>query len=210
MSGTYTVYFEVNDIFFEMELENSKQAVELAKQIVGALSTMPKDGSGKDDTMKVTISGEGDWPWYTLEEAVDKAVTIVYGRAVGKSATKAHQITYDEYPPLYEYYKEVTIEVHEILKGDMEATTVTCLEFGGETEDVICIERNQVPVELGSEYIFFLNEYGATLAPWTLLPVEDDMVLTKGKVVPESEGSDEVTELSATEYLKAIKSVLED
>ena len=210
MRSTYTVYFVLDDIFFEMEIENSKQAVERAKQIVDALSTMLKDGSIKEDTMKLTIASERDYPWYTLEEAVDKAVTIAYGKVVEKSETKVHKISNGDWYTDYEYYKEVTIEAFEIIKGDMDANTVTCLEFGGETEDVICIDNGQVSVELGKEYILFLNQYGAALAPWTLLPVEDGMVLTKGKVVPESKGSDEVNEISVEEYIRAIKSVLAD
>lgn len=210
MSGTYTVYFEINNILFEMEIENSKRALENAKQIVDALSTMPKDGSVKDNALKVTISGEGDWPWYTLEEAVDKAVTIAYGKAVEKSETKVHKLSEGDWYTDYAYYKEITIEVLEILKGDMDTATFTYFEAGGETEDVIYIENHQEPVKLGKEYIFFLNQYGIVFSPQVLLPVEDDMVLTKGKVVPESKGSDEVTEVSIEEYLKAIKSVLAD
>jgi hypothetical protein len=210
MSGTYTVYFVIDDIFFEMEIENSKQEVEKAKQIVDALSTMPKDGSVKDNTLKVTIYGEGDWPWYTLEEAVDKAVTIVYGKAVEKSETKKHKISAGDWYTDYEYYKEVTIEVLENLKGDMDARTFTYFEVGGETEDVIRIKKHQEPVELGKEYIFLLNQYDIALSPQTLLPVEDGVVLTKGKVAPESKGSDEVNEISVGEYIRGIKSVLAD
>lgn len=132
----------------------------------------------------------------------------MYGRAVGKSATKAHQITYDEYSPLYEYYKEVSIEVIDVLKGNMDATTVICLEFGGETEEVIYIEKSQEPIELGEEYILFLNKHGATLNPMTLLKVNEDVVLTEGKLIPESDVSTFSTEVSVESYLNAIKSVL--
>ena len=202
MSGTYTVYFVIDDIFFEMEIENSKQDVEKAKQIVDALSTMPKDGSVKEDTMKLTIASERDYPWYTLEEAVDKAVTIAYGKAVEKSETKGNTV--------YEYYKEVTIEVLEIIKGDKDTKTFTYFETGGETEDAIYKVNGKEAVELGKEYIFFLKQYGAHLSPEALLPVEDGVVLTKGKVAPESKGSDEVNEISVGEYIRAINSVLAD
>ena len=92
----------------------------------------------------------------------------------------------------------------------MDTATFTYFEAGGETEDVIYIENHQEPVELGKEYIFFLNQYDIALSPQTLLPVEDGVVLTKGKVAPEPKGSDEVNEISVEEYIKAINSVLAD
>ena len=157
----------------------------------------------------IVITSNNSWPYYTFESAIDTAVTIVHGRAVGKSDTKAHQITFDEQPS-YEYYKEVSIEVIDILKGDMDATTVTYLEFGGETEDAIYIYEGKEQLKLGSEYVLFLNQYGAALSPKTLLVVEDDVVLTQGKLVPESDVSTLSIEISVESYLNAIKSVLSE
>ena len=166
--------------------------------------------SGDDTEKEVIVIEGGLYPAYTFSEAIEEAVTIVYGRAVGKSATKAHQITYDDYSPLYEYYKEVSIEVIDILKGNMDAATVICLEFGGETEEAIYIEKSQEPIELGEEYILFLNKHGAAISPMALLKVNEDVVLTEGKLVPESDVSTFSTEVSVESYLNAIKAVLEE
>ena len=166
-----------------------------------------KDSKSQSDKEKVVITGSGTWPHHTFESAIDEAVTIVYGKAVGKSNTKVHQISFGEQPS-YEYYKEVAIEVIDILKGDMDADTVTYLEFGGETEDVIYIYEDKEELKLGSEYVLFLNQYGAALNPMTLLEVDEDAVLTQGKLIPESEVSTLSTEVSVESYLNAIKSVL--
>ena len=102
------------------------------------------------------------------------------------------------------------IEVIDILKGNMDAATVICLEFGGETEEAIYIEKSQEPIELGEEYILFLNKHGAAISPMALLKVNEDVVLTEGKLVPESDVSTFSTEVSVESYLNAIKAVLEE
>ena len=83
--------------------------------------------------------------------------TQTNGKAVEKSETKVHKLSEGDWYTDYAYYKEITIEVLEILKGDMDTATFTYFEAGGETEDVIYIENHQEPVKLGKEYIFFLN-----------------------------------------------------
>ena len=166
-----------------------------------------KSNNTQNNKEKIVITSNNSWPYYTFESAIDTAVTIVHGRAVEKSDTKAHQITFGEQPSS-EYYKEVSIDVIDILKGDMDATTVTYLEFGGETEDAIYIYEGKEQLKLGSEYVLFLNQYGAALSPKTLLVVEDNVVLTQGKLVPELDVSTLSTEISVESYLNAIKSVL--
>ena len=178
--------------------------------IIGGVSICHKNGNTESTIEKKVIKGEGMWPAYTFSSAVDEAVTIVYGKVLGKSDTKVHQVAYVNGQSHNEYYKEVSIEVIDILKGNMDETTVTYLEFGEETEDVIYIFDDIESVELDGEYIFFLNEYGAALSPMTLLPVDDNTVLTQGKIMPESEVSTLSTDVSVESYLSAIASALAD
>ena len=178
--------------------------------ILAGICINHKNSNAKNNTEKKVITGEGMWPAYTFSSAVDEAVTIVYGKVLGKSDTKVHQVAYVNGQSHNEYYKEVSIEVIDILKGNMDETTVTYLEFGGETEDVIYIFDDIESVELDGEYIFFLNEYGAALSPMTLLPVDDNTVLTQGKIMPESEVSTLSTDVSVESYLSAIASALAD
>jgi hypothetical protein len=72
------------------------------------------------------------------------------------------------------------------------------------------IEKSQEPIELGEEYILFLNKHGAAISPMALLKVNEDVVLTEGKLVPESDVSTFSTEVSVESYLNAIKAVLEE
>ena len=134
---------------------------------------------------KPVIKVNACWSGYTFERAVDEAVTIVYGRVKSKRDT-----LYDNrdvpLPEAFRYYKEVAVEVLEAIKGvaEEESTTIY-LEMGGETEDVIYILEGIDPVAIGEEYIFFLNEHGVFLSPWTLLSVSDGVVQTGGLICSE-------------------------
>ena len=174
--------------------------------ILGGVCIFHKSGNVE----KKVIKGEGMWPAYSFASAIDEAATIVYGRVVDKSATKVHQMAYINGKSYNEYYKEVSVEVLDILKGDMDDTTVTYLEFGGETKDVIYVFEDIEPVEINGEYIFFLNNYGAALSPMTLLPVDNGTVLTQGKIMPTFETGTRSSGVSVESYLRAIESVLEE
>lgn len=58
------------------------------------------------------------WPSYDFEEAIDKAVI---GTVTAKSETKVHE-GYDDSNRILirEYYKDVTIEVESVFKGDAD------------------------------------------------------------------------------------------
>ena len=165
-----------------------------------------------NNTEKIVVRGEGMWPSHTFESAVDEASTIVYGRVVDKSDTKVHEVANVNGQAYYEYYREVSVEVIDILKGNRDDTTITYLEMGGETEEVIYIFEDMEPVEVNGEYIFFLNKYGAFLSPMTLLPVSNGTVLTQGKIVPADETSQSTrsVNVSVKSYLEAIQSELTD
>ena len=152
------------------------------------------------------------WPSHTFESAVDEASTIVYGRVVDKSDTKVHEVANVNGQAYYEYYREVSVEVIDILKGNRDDTTITYLEMGGETDEVIYIFDDMEPVEVNGEYVFFLNKYGAFLSPMTLLPVSNGTVLTQGKIVPADETSQSTrsVNVSVKSYLEAIQSELTD
>ena len=157
---------------------------------------------------KKVIKGEGMWPFHSFESAIDEATTIVYGRVVDKSGTKVHETANVNGKSYYELYKEVSIEVIDILKGKTDNSLVTYLEFGGETEEVIYVFEDIKPVKINSEYIFFLNKHGAALSPMTLLPVENGTVLGQGKIMPTSETGMPSSDISVESYLGAIESVL--
>lgn len=178
--------------------------------MLGGVCVWHNNGNAESNIEKKVIKGEAMWPAYSFASAVDEAVTIVHGRVVDKSSTKVHQMANVNGQSYNEYYREVSIEVIDILKGKMEDAMVTYLEFGGETEELIYVFDDIEPVEINGEYIFFLNYHGAALSPMTLLPVDNGTVLTQGKIIPTSTTSTLSSDISVESYLREIESALAD
>ena len=118
--------------------------------------------------------------------------------------------------PLREYYKEVTVEVLEAVKGvTAKETAITYTEFGGETDNAIYLYEGLEPVAIGEEYIFFLNERGVFLSPWTLMFVSDGVVQTYG-IIPSEFSSEQQADTKDTthkeykleQYIDAIREEL--
>lgn len=175
------------------------------------ISVIRNDNGAKTNSEEAIVHHiQADWPFYTFDSAIEQATTIAYGKVVKKSKTKIYQTTTSSGYVDKEYYKQVSIEVIDILKGNTDEKNITYLEFGGETNDAIYIWEGVEPVDIGDEYIFFLNPYGAFLSPLTMLPVENGTVLTKGKVAPEAQENqgEKTSDISVETYLEAIKSKL--
>lgn len=157
-----------------------------------ALYIMPKINETKEvsneleTAEKPVIKRYACWAWYDFERAVDEAATIVHGKVKSIGNTQVHETPTSFGEPLREYYKEVTVEVLEAMKGvNVEETTITYIEHGGETDNAIYIYEGLNPVAIGEEYIFFLTERGVFLSPWTLMPVSDGVVETWGLIPSE-------------------------
>ena len=161
------------------------------------------------------------WPAYTFETAVEEASTIIHGKVVDISNTLVHVIgTAGNGSILRECYKEITVEVIEGIKGiDDETASITFIQSGGETEDYVYVVTGIVPVEMGEEYLFFINEKGSSLSPSTLIPVEDGIAQTAGKIAPTvnaiqqtlttNSGQGALEEYDLKQYITAIRGVLE-
>ncbi len=189
------------------------------------------EGKETEEKDKEIIQVSALWPYYSFESAVEEAGTIVYGRVISKSDTRVFEAKYHN-----EYYREVTVEILEKLKGENDEDTVTFIEAGGETENVIYEVSDVAPVEIGAEYIFFLSstrtyvspetrlpllEVRTYLSPKTFLPVKEGTVHTSGKIIPATvdaqqtlsvnQNSDQSSEEEFTleQYLMAIREELE-
>lgn len=156
------------------------------------------------------------WPAYTFETAVEEALVIIHGKVVGKSDTLVH----DMGSGVRELYKEITVEVIEGIKGvDDETASITFIQTGGEIEDYIYFVPGIVPVEMGEEYIFFMNEKGSSLSPETLIPIDDGIAQVAGKIAPTmntsqqtlttNSGQGGLEEYDLNQYITAIRGVLE-
>lgn len=104
------------------------------------------EGKETEEKDKEIIQVSALWPYYSFESAVEEADTIVYGRVISKSDTRVFEAKYHT-----EYYREVTVEILEKMKGAINEETVTFMEAGGENEDVIYLTSGVSPVEIGEE-----------------------------------------------------------
>ena len=167
---------------------------------------------------KEILTAQACWPAYTFETAVEEAAMIIHGKVVDKSDTLVHVMG----SGVRELYKEITVEVVEGIKGvDEETASITFIQTGGEIEDYIYVVPGIVPVEMGEEYIFFINEKGSSLSPDTLIPIKDGIAQTAGKIAPTANTIQQTLtttvvseqcgpeEYNLNQYLTAIRDALE-
>lgn len=158
------------------------------------------------DEKSIVMMNSPCWVDLSFEDAVNNAATIVHGRVLSKRNTLVHKTAALRLDLPGDYSREVTVEVIETIKGEVDSTIVY-LELGRETNISNYVFREIDVVEPDDEYIFFLNEYG-TLSPAELVPVSDGYVLTKGRVAPEASGDQQGETMILEEYIDAIKSQL--
>ena len=162
---------------------------------------------------KQVITSYACWPEYHIDNATEDAAIIVYGIAGPLGETQIHEAHTSDGEIYQEYHRPVEIQVIQMIKGDMDAETITYLDPGGETEDAI-YEFDGVPhVVEGQAYLFFLSRHGTFLNPATYLPVEED-----GTIIPywdmriENEAqtrSNESLPVSIDEYIAEVQQHLE-
>ena len=128
---------------------------------------------------KQVITSYPCWREYHIDNAAEDATTIVYGIAGPLGKTQIHEVTLSSGKVFREYHRPVEIQVIQMIKGDMDAETITYLDPGGETEDTIYEMEGVSHIIEGQAYLLFLTEHGTFLNPATRLPVEED-----GTIIP--------------------------
>ena len=152
---------------------------------------------------KTVVTGYGSWPYYTFEEGVDKAATIVYGKVTNRGAIKDHVIGSAGGEELKEYYQEVSVEPITLIKGSTGWTgKITYLDFDVETDTHIYDTEGLDPLEVGKEYVLILSDRGAPLSPIMVIPVENGKLTSS--FLPE-EIEDSQKEMDVAEYLDLLK-----
>ncbi len=208
-------------------MKKTKNIIAVCILLVGvgaalALYIMPKIFGEKEvfdekqNVEKPVVTDYACWKAYTFEEAIEASTTIVYGKVKSISGTLLHEVPTPDGQVYREYYKDVTVEVLEAIKGVVtKETTTSYLELGGETEDAIYVLEGVDPVAVGEEYIFFLNEHGAFMSPATLVPVTDGVVQIKGMIHPETSSEQQTyaantqsEEYNLEQYISAIREEL--
>lgn len=114
-----------------------------------------------------------DWMYSSFEAAMENAEIIVYGRVVEEG-----EMLEDDSLGL-KYHRYDTVEVIETIRGAEGQDTITFHEWGGETEDAIYRWDTVKLVDIGKEYIFFLDSDGKYFDPTTVVPVNGEVVTTR-------------------------------
>lgn len=154
------------------------------------------------------------WPYYEFDKAVDKATTIVRGKVMSRSTETKGLPIYNQDGTVYDYdyYREVTVEIVECLKGGEVEGKLIYKEPGGESENYVHQFHGVDPLELGAEYIFFLVENNTFLNPSTVIPILDEKVTPSSELMPENLSSAQTygvsDGISVSSYIEAIKAEL--
>ena len=155
------------------------------------------------------------WPYYDLSAATNEAVTIVRGKVLSRSTeTKGLPIIkMDGSIYGYDYYREVTVEVIDVIKGEKKEDTIIYKEPGGETEEYIYEMDGVVPLNIGEEYIFFLMENNTFLNPATVITISNETVNPSPSLAPENTHNTQAYDMAVgipiDDFIEAIKSELE-
>ncbi len=152
-------------------------------------STSENSTSENSTTQKYQRVRYGSFVYYSFEQATNTAATILHGKVISKSDTKTYEYIDSVGKECIEFYKEVTIEVIDALKGDISENTITYIEMSdGETDDYIFTidGLKNILVDIDTEYIFFLNKNGVMISPGCILRVSDGNVIIKGDMLPKS------------------------
>lgn len=116
-----------------------------------------------------------DWPGYTLDDAVEKADHIVYGRVVTRRGPVVYRDV-GQKDGVEEPYIETTLQVIRVLKASgtvsEDSKSILYLEIPAALDGG---RDNNIPASLsiGQEVILFLNTYSRTLGPDFVIPVEN-------------------------------------
>ena len=165
---------------------------------------------------KEVVGGQGLWPYYSFEEAIAEAKTIVYGKTVSRSdvieevTSPPEGFVGGEGVTDTVYYCKVSLEPITLVKGEAgEDGKVVVRDFEVETDTHIYDKADVDPIELDQEYVFFLNEYNVFFTPQMMIPVEDGVVHTTN--VPDSaldENGKAPESIPVDDYIAMIKEAM--
>jgi hypothetical protein len=165
----------------------------------------------QSNEQKYTRGAIIDWIYMDVKSAVINAETIFLGK-VSERSTQTRGWGGYERDGKIDYsniYRELTVEVVDVIKGDKSQEIILYKEPGGETEDYIYTYDNIDPLNIGQEYIFFLDKYNRYLRPWTIIPIEDGKVLVSNAMLMENlldeSGERPESGITVDAYMKALK-----
>jgi hypothetical protein len=164
--------------------------------------------SSKEKQIRASIAA---WRYIDVKRASNMATTIFRGKVVERSTQSRGMYASEKYGEFIygDVYRELTVEVVDMIKGDKSKEIVLYKEPGGESEDFIYVYDEIDPLTIGKEYIFFLRENNTFISPWTVLGISDGKVMVSTEMVPESllgeNGKRPEQGITVEAYTKALK-----
>ncbi len=137
---------------------------------------------------KKLVEEHVDFVYMNYEQAIKIADKIFCGKVQSRStATKGLPI-YNADGSIYgfDHYRELTVEVTDVIKGTKSREEILYKEPGGETEEFIYKWYAIEPLTIGQEYLFFLYENNTFLNPIAIMPISDGQVLVQDIMCPEN------------------------
>ena len=179
-----------------------------------ACSSCGHTGIVTEQTPTETVTIMADFAAITFEEAVDRAATIVYGTVTAKSITQPNESLLSNGHTNYDPYRNVTIEVDTLFKGDSGHSPVVYREPGGIVGSTEYVYYALESTEVGDRVVLFLNENGYFLCPDVLNIADEDGNITVGStMLPVAPGQERparytVTTMPIEDYCNIIRDYL--
>ncbi|WP_273123345.1 hypothetical protein [Bacillus weihaiensis] len=149
------------------------------------LSNVLMNGDEHEHEQHVTknqIDAQAIYPQYTLEELVNTADIIVYGKVKTKDKPKKNKFTIgsDEKAEIVEEVKTgVQIKVKKSIKNDQDLKVINYIEDGGEIDGITYMPEEGL-LEKGEEVIIFVNKEGYAWGPQSVIRVNNGKVDVEG------------------------------
>lgn len=135
------------------------------------------------DTEPEVITIHALWPSYSLEQAISRSSTIVYGKVVSKGETLTHESQLSNGDILTEYYRNVSIEVIDLIKGENDLDFVEYKEMGGVVGSVTYQYEGLKFAESGEHILLFLNENNVAISASGVMILDSENKISVAKAM---------------------------
>lgn len=160
----------------------------------------PQDSSAVTDPIPTeTVEISSLWRDYTFEDAVERAAIIVYGTVTAKTNTQIYEYPLSDGTTGKDPYRNVTVNVETLIKGDSSLTSVVYKELGGVIDSIEYRHTGFELLAVGDKVLLFLNPDNYFLTPDGLyIADEDGNTSVSSDMLPVTPGQTRSSPLSYT------------
>lgn len=182
--------------------------------VLGAVLTWSMAACGSSEPERIV--SQPDYKVYSdVTEAVRDADMIVAGRVNKVHPPQEWNINLDKSAaPMNDVYTLSNIEVIDSVKGPAPGETITIKQAGGSYKGTIYEEAGTQFVELGKEYLLFLESFDdvAPAEPYTLINPSQGMIeVNNNTIQPQNQAAffrSSISTAQAVEELRAISATI--